>query len=182
MSGINYIKVPKNRIAVLIGKDGTVKSYIEEQSNTTLRINSKEGTVQIIIDESNESTISAWKVSEIIKAIGRGFSPEFAYKLFDDETYLEIIDLEEILGKNKSIPRVKARIIGENGKCRKFIEEMTDAHISIYGDTVSIIGEFLPLKIAKSAVMKLIQGMSHVRVYKFLQQNHAKIQEHKFSL
>jgi len=176
------IKVPKERIAVLIGKGGQTKKYIEIKTNTFLIINSKDGVVEIRSNDDAEGAISLWKASDVIKAIARGFSPKRAYKLLEDDIYIEIIDLEQFLSTRKSIKRIKGRIIGKSGKSRAMIEEMTNTYISIYGDTVSIIGEYFSFRIAKKAVMKLINGFSHSKVYKFLQHNYKKIQERKFSL
>ena len=177
-----YIKIPKIRIAVLIGKNGTTKKYIEEKSQTFLKIDSKGGIVEILTKSDVENVLSFWKTAEVIKAIARGFSPKRAYKLFEENIYMEIIDLEETLNTDKKIKRIKGRIIGEQGKSRIMIEEMTDAYISVFGNTVSIIGEHLPFKIAKKAVNKLISGDSHTRVYRFLQKNFKKIQDNKYSL
>lgn len=182
MSMSKYIKIPKKRIGVLIGKDGSTKQYIEERSNTRLEIDSKAGTVELIAKKDSENIVSLWKAKDVVKAIARGFSPKKAYLLFDDDSAFEIINLENFFNTPKQIKRIKGRIIGENGKSRKMIEEMTDAYVSVYGHTVSIIGEFFSFKIAKSAVMRLIQGYSHSRVYRFLQKNYKKIQEKKLSL
>ncbi|MBD3230031.1 MAG: RNA-processing protein [Candidatus Lokiarchaeota archaeon] len=177
-----YIKIPKKRIAILIGKNGSTKKYIENKSNAELEIDSKEGTVEIIAKDKEGSAISLWKAKDVVKAIARGFAPKKAFRLFDEDIYMEIIDLERFLNTRKQIHRIKGRIIGKSGKSRKIIEEMTDAYISVYGDTVSIIGEYLSFKIAKSAVKKLIQGYSHSSVYHFLQKNYNKIQRQKYSL
>ncbi|MBS7621647.1 hypothetical protein KEJ32_06015, partial [Candidatus Bathyarchaeota archaeon] len=68
----------------------------------------------------------------VVTAIGRGFSPEHAFKLIqDEEAVLDIIDLRIIFGKSESdIRRVKGRIIGMDGKTRRLIEELTDTNIA----------------------------------------------------
>ena len=166
-----YLKIPKKRIAILIGKEGETKKTIEKKTNTLLKIDSKEGTVEIIPKRSSNGIANVWRARDIVKAIGRGFSPQRAYKLFDDDVFFEVIDLEKFFNTPKSIKRVKGRIIGNNGKSRMMIENMTTAYISVYGNTVSIISEYFPFKIAKKAVMLIIQGYSHGKVYKFLQKN-----------
>ena len=182
MSINKIIRIPKERIAVLIGKNGKIKKQIEKKTNTKLRINSNEGTVEIIAPDEPENAVFIWKAADVVKAIGRGFSPERAFKLFDDDTYFEVIDLEQFFNTKKQIKRIKGRIIGIDGKSRKMIENMTDTYISVYGNTVSIIGEYLPYKIARNAIMKLIQGANHSTVYRYLQKNQKRLQKEKYSL
>ena len=79
---------------------------------------------------------------DIIKAIARGFNPQKAYKLWSPNVYLETIDLTEFLGpSSKSLERVRARIIGREGKVRNYMARLTSTDIVIYGKTVSILGE-----------------------------------------
>jgi len=78
--------------------------------------------------------------------------------------------------------RVKGRLIGEKGKTRKMIEELTEAYISVFGHTVAIIGEHLQLEFAKKAVLMLIKGSQHSSVYKFLGRKRNLIKKSKFSI
>jgi len=111
-----------------------------------------------------------WKSRYMVKAIGRGFNPGIALKLIDDEVMLEIINLPDYVGKSKkAILRQKGRIIGKDGKTRNIITEMTGTHVSIYGKTVSIIGDMEHLQIAKEAVEMILDGARHKTVYSFLE-------------
>ncbi len=164
-----YVKIPKDRIGVLIGSGGSVKETIEERLKVNLEINSKTGDVKITAVEKEDPSY-LFKAKDLITAIGRGFSPENAYRLLDDENILEIIDLRDIFGRSQSdIVRVKGRIIGKEGKARRIIEEMSGALLSIYGHTVAIIGSIEQVEMAREAVRMLIKGSQHSTVYKFLQ-------------
>jgi len=57
------------------------------------------------------------------------------------------------------------------GNTRKEIEKKTTSLISVYGKTVSIIGDYKNIETAKKAIELLIKGMSHKSVYRFLQDN-----------
>jgi ribosomal RNA assembly protein len=114
--------------------------------------------------------VMAMKVVDIIKAIGRGFSPKRAFKLLDDNVYLRGFDIRNYTGKNpKHIRRIRARLIGSKGKTRNLIEELTDTEISIFGNTVYIIGDLEALEIAEAAVDMLLSGSEHAGVYRFLE-------------
>jgi len=46
---------------------------------------------------------------------------------------------------------------------------MTGTYVSVYGKTVSIIGEIEHLQIAKEAVEMILKGSRHKTVYSFLE-------------
>ena len=178
-----FVKIAKNRIAVLIGPNGETKSFIEKNTNSRIEINSKEGAITISSTPKTKDPLSIWNARDVVTAIGRGFSPEKAYSLLNEEKRLEIIDLSILCGKSKSkLLRLKGRIIGEKGKTRRMIEELTEAFISVFGHTVGIIGEQLSLETSKKAVMMLIKGSQHSSVYKFLGRKRDKIKKSKFSI
>ncbi len=163
------VKIPRDRIGALIGKGGRTKKMIEEECKVSLEIDSKSGDVLIKL-AGNLEEANPFKAVEIVNAIGRGFSPERAFRLLEDGQTLMIIDLREYAGKSKnSLIRIKGRIIGLKGKARRVIEELTGAYISVYGHTVAIIGDIEQVKLAEDAVRMLASGSAHSTVYSMLQ-------------
>ena len=65
--------------------------------------------------------------------------------------------------------RLKGRVIGKGGKSREEIERLTETHISIYGKTISIIGETMQVSLARDALAMLLNGSMHKTVYQFLE-------------
>jgi len=179
-----FVKIPKERIGVLIGTNGKVKREIEEKLNVTLEIDSETGDVTISLNEDSKDPSQLFKARDIVLAIGRGFSPQRAFRLLHDEDMmLTIIDLREIFGRSKSdIKRVKGRIIGKEGKTRKIIEECTEAYISVYGHTVAIIGGVEESEIAREAINMLIKGNQHATVYRFLQRKRRELKRRELEL
>ena len=170
-----YEKIPKERIAVLIGHDGATKRHIEKQSGVKLILDSESG--EITIDDTKaEDPLVGMKVRDLVKAVGRGFSPQNALVLLKDDYYFYLFDIDDYVGKkSKHLRRVKARIIGTHGKTRSLIEEMTGVHLSIYGDTVGIIGELAGVEAAKVAVDMLLSGSEHATVYHYLESNRRRL-------
>ena len=74
------IRVPNDRIAVLIGKSGNVKSKIETVCHVSIDIDGDTGEV-LIKSQGDVEKIQPFKAMEIVTAIGRGFSPENAMTL-----------------------------------------------------------------------------------------------------
>jgi len=160
-----YLKIPKDRIAVLIGKNGETKTEIEKLTKTKIEVDSKTGNIDVEGEEALDFYISL----NIIKAIARGFSPEHAFMLKQEDYFLEIIDLKEKLGKNdKLIQQKKGRVIGKNGKTRKEIEEKTETFVSVYGKTISKIGKEQGIEKARNVIKMLLEGASHSTAESFL--------------
>lgn len=159
------LKIPKSRIAVLIGKKGSVKRYIEKRTNTKIKVD-KEGEASI----SSDDNINVFNAAPLVKAISRGFNPEIAYSLFNENNMLEIIDMTEFSGSSeKKLIRIRSRMIGKEGKSRKNIEKLTNTHISIQGKTVAVIGNVEDVTLAKKAIEKLLNGSPHGNVYKYIE-------------
>jgi len=178
-----FVKVPKERIAVVIGKHGEIKKYLEKETKTKITVDSKTGEIVIESTSKTDDPLAVWKARDVILAIGRGFSPERAKRLLKDGQLIEIIDISYFTGRSKnSLRRVKGRIIGENGKTRKIIEETTGVSLSIYGRTVTLIGDYEWIRVAKKAIMMLIEGVPHGTVYKFLSKMRREYKRQKFSI
>lgn len=172
---VHTLKIPRNRVGSLIGPEGKTKQELEDRSGCRIYIESETGDVEIDDEHAFEPVLSL-KVRDVVRAIGRGFAPENAMRLFQDDTYLDLIDLTEYVGKGtKDLERVRARIIGTGGKTRRSIEESTSANVSILGKTVGIIGEINEVAVAREAVEMLLGGAAHGTVYKFLERKRKEL-------
>ena len=159
------VKIPQDRVAVLIGKEGSTKKKIESESTCQLDVTA-EGAVTI----KGNDAIALFATREIVRAIGRGFNPNIALELLKTDYILEILSLKDVVGSSKSsIERLKGRIIGKAGKSRAILEDFTGTKISVYGKTVGIIGEAMAVTLAHQAVSMLLAGAMHKSVFKFLE-------------
>ena len=87
MSFQHTIKIPRDRIGAIIGKAGKVKQQIEKRCGVEIEIDSESGDVTIKGTKPAEQ-MEAFREVEVVTAISRGFSPERAYRLFEDEEIL----------------------------------------------------------------------------------------------
>ena len=165
-----YAKLPLDRIGVLIGEGGKVKLEIMKRTRTKITVDSTTGMVVIEPEAPDVPPFMVMKAQEVVRAIAYGFPPEKALKLLDEDQVLIVIDLKQYVGDAPNhLQRVKGRIIGEKGKARRTLEEMTGTYISIYGNYVAIIGDYETASIAKHAVEMLIQGRQHSTVYRYVE-------------
>lgn len=179
-----FTKIPKDRIGALIGPEGQVKATMENRLSVELTIDSETGDVTITLAKEDSDPSLLFRAKEVVTAIGRGFSPDRAYRLISDEdSALEVIDLREIFGRSPSdLQRVKGRIIGQEGKTRRIIEELTEADVSVHGHTVSIIANIDQMDVARQAIQMLLQGSQHSTVYRFLHRKRRELKKKKLEL
>lgn len=178
-----HMKIPVERTGVLIGESGGTKTEVEKGTGTKITVDGKSGEVVIETVAGKGDPSGILKARDIVTAIGRGFSPQRAFRLFTDGQMIEVVDLKEALGDSRNqLLRVKGRIIGENGKTRKIIEKLTGTAVSVYGHTVSVIGEYDEILVAKEAIAMLVKGAMHGAVYKYLNSAHLELKKKRLSL
>lgn len=159
------LKIPRERVAVLIGVKGELKRQLERQTKTKIQIDSIEGDVTI----TGSDALLLYSCREIVRAIGRGFNPEIAQLLLKQDYGIEFINLNEYARTPNDLERLRGRVIGEGGKSRKTIEDLTFTNISVYGKTIGIVGPLERVPYARQAIEALLSGRKHGTVYKFLE-------------
>lgn len=163
-----YVKMPLDRIAVMVGPNGEVKEFIEEKLMTSINIDSQTGQVEIDIKDP----IKGLRTKDVVNAIANGFSPDKAFRLFDDDLlFFETIDLSDIAKTEKYLQRIKGRIIGGTGKTREIFESLTGVSISVYEKTISIIGYPEQNNVARKGINMLLKGSPQKIVYAFLEKH-----------
>ena len=184
MAGLDmFVRIPKERVGILIGPEGKVKQYIEEKLQVKLDVDS-DGNAAIVLSEKATDPSLLLKAKDVVTAIGRGFVPEVTFRLIRNEDEIfDLIDLRVIFGRSESdIKRIKGRIIGAEGKTRKLIEELTEADVVVYGHTVGLIGSFEQVDTAHNAVQMIIEGCQHHTVYNYLQKKRTELKKQKLEL
>lgn len=159
------LKIPKSRIAPLIGSSGETKKELSSISQSRIEVDSHEGDVKI----SGKDPIALFELKDVITAIGRGFNPDIAKRLFKKDYVLEIVNVKDFANTKNSMIRLRGRVIGEKGKSRKTIEQLTDTKICIFGKTIGIVGHVFDVKDAKRAIVTLLEGSRHANVYSWLE-------------
>jgi len=167
-------RVPRDRIAVLIGKSGETRRLIGEACGGEISIDSQTGDVSIDWNDEPDP-VRRMKAPDVITAIGRGIAPSRAVQLLEDEVFLRLYDIREWVGKQPNqTRRMRSRLIGTNGRIRTLIEELTSCEISIYGSTVAVIGDNEGLALATPAIEGILGGSEHGTVLYGLEQDRKK--------
>ncbi len=156
---MEVVKIPAERVGALLGPNGETKKALEKKTKTRMKV-SEDGEVEIAGSSAEE-----FFLKDVVKAIGRGFNPQDAEKLLNENYALEILDMKEFCKDEKDLRRIRGRIIGEEGKMKSEIEAATETKISVYGWTVGIIGPHDTVNYAKKAVYKIIDGAQLTTVF-----------------
>ena len=164
-------RVPKDRIAVLIGKSGKTRKMIEEACGGKLSIDSQTGDVSISW-EGDTDHVRRMKVPEVITAIARGVAPDRAVQLVEDDVFLRMYDIREWVGRQPNQTRsMRSRLIGTNGRIRTLIEEMSGCEIAVYGSTVAVLRGNDSLSLATPPKEGILGGSEHGTVLFGLEQD-----------
>ncbi|MEW6063299.1 MAG: KH domain-containing protein [Nanoarchaeota archaeon] len=165
---IEEIKIPNDRIAVLIGKKGTTKKFLENRLGARIKVSSSTGEISLQSDDS----LNLFIARQVISAIARGFNPDVAITLLDEQNSFEIINIKDFSKGDIAVAR--SRVIGTEGRARKYLEQLTDTHIVVYGKTVGIIGPTKNVFIVRRAIENLLRGSKHGNVYAMLEREMKK--------
>jgi len=157
----DFIKIPSKFRNVLMKKQH-IREKFEKETKTKLKLNEE--------IEIEGDSINTYIAKNILRAFGRGISMDDALLLLNDEYVLEVIDLKEFANTENRLRTIRGRLIGTNGKTKKFIEKYTNTKIAISGKTASILGKWNDVPLAKEAVLMIIRGSTHSTLYRWLEQ------------
>ena len=164
--------IPQNRIALFSRNNEGLLRDVENRGNVKLEI-SKDGEIKISGVGGEE-----WIAEQVLIALSYGFKPRQAFKLFGDDYFIELINLDEACHHSeKLVKRCLSRVIGTDGKAKKRLEELSEAFISVQDNVVAILGEFENLRMAKEAVFRITEGAEHSSVYAYLEGQRRKQKE-----
>ncbi len=173
---INTWSVDGVRGRIVISMDRNRLRYVEKHKDILEReLNVKisiDPTGQVIIEpKENTSLNQIMKAKEVIEALNYGFDINTALELKKPNYVLMVIDFRDYIDKSKinHLIRIKGRVIGEEGRARKTIEELSGTKIVVSDKAVAIIGEYENAKAAREAIELLIRGRQHATVYRRLQ-------------
>ncbi|WP_290811719.1 pre-rRNA-processing protein PNO1 [Halovivax sp.] len=170
---MQHVKIPQDRIGVLIGEGGETMREIEAEAEVRLDIDSENGSVAV---DSVGDPVRGLKGPEIVRAIGRGFAPDDALTLLDDEMMMfDVVDIAAASRNANDMKRQKGRLIGEGGRTRELMEELSGASVVIYGSTLAVIGTPQQVDVVRTAAEMLLDGAPHGAVYSFLEDKHNEL-------
>ena len=107
---------------------------------------------------------------EVLKAIDLGFSAQKALLLTEEHTILQTLNIKDIT-KRQDLERIRARIIGTQGRALKNLTNLTNCAISLKDNKIGVIGNTEEIEPAIQAITSLIHGSKHGNVYARTERN-----------
>lgn len=161
---IEFVVIPEERMKVLRESRLVFNRKLRDFFDVKISVNDE-------VEIEGEDPLAVMRTKEIMRAFGRGFEFEDALGLVDEDYILEVMVMTDFSGKSRNRQIVlKGRVIGSQGKSKKIIEKYSEAKIVVHGKTVSIIGKWENVRLAKEAVEMLLRGAKHTTVFSFLEE------------
>jgi len=107
-----------------------------------------------------------YRFDKVIKSLRAGFKFEEAIKIITNDWEFIEIDIKKAAEKkdNHKI-RILGRIIGEDGKALKKLEEITKAKILVSDRYVYILGDNISIQTAFETIRRIVRGTPHSSAY-----------------
>ncbi|MGC8566612.1 MAG: KH domain-containing protein [Caldisphaera sp.] len=166
-----YAPIPIEDFEKVSKEIDNIKNDIERILGTKITLDRQNSVA--IIEPRNEKASPAdlIKAKDIIVAASIGFSKEEVLDLLNTDNILITIDIKSRIGNSPNhIKRIMGRIIGEDGRAKKTLEEITGTIIHVGNNMVGIIGDYDRAVIAQHGIDMLIEGKMHSTVYKKLEE------------
>ena len=134
------------------------------------RVKIKNRGKEVIIDGKPEDEYVA---EAVIKALEFGFPFSVAMSIKEQDYMFEIINIKDHTNR-RDLGRIRARIIGKQGKALKTISNLTKCYFELKDNSIGIIGDPEYMKNAQEAIISLIKGSKHSNVYSYLEKHHVE--------
>lgn len=160
---MEFVAIPEDRIKIL--RENILVYNRKLRSFLDVKVSLNED-----VEIDGVDALAVMRTKEIVRAFGRGFEFEDALLLVDEEYILEVLNVSDFAKSRNRQVVLKGRIIGTESKVKKLIEKCSGAKIAVYGKTVSIIGKWENLRVAREAVEIILSGSRHSTVFMFLKE------------
>jgi ribosomal RNA assembly protein len=162
---MDIARIPEDRLPALIGKGGRTKAAIENWTQTRI-----EAGDPVRID--GEDPFMVLKAKDMVSAIGRGFALRQVKRLLEEECEFRMVSLDGESPHKRQ--RLIGRVIGNEGRVRRRIEEETGALMCVRGKTISLIGKPAELAPAQDALSEILAGKTHAWAYTVMRRRKEK--------
>jgi RNA-binding protein PNO1 len=165
MSDIRRVFIPANRLTPLKNNWPALISPIVQHLALNIRFNPANKCVEIKGDEEKAQLLQ--KAEEFIKAFSYGFELQDAIVLLRlDDMYMDSFEVKDVKTLNgEHLSRAIGRLAGKSGRTKAIIENTSKTRIVIADSKIHILGSFKNIRIAKDAIVCLIQGSTPGKVY-----------------
>ncbi len=151
--------------------------FISKIKKNPSLINELEKFAKIRLDEANNLVVierkdeksDVLKARDFVLALDNCVEEDVALDVLRKDFMVYLIDLRNIFQDKEDIKRILGRIIGENGKIKTKIMEITECHITITDSKILLLGSYEDIEYARHAIQIIVDGSPHTRLFKYLE-------------
>ena len=128
-----------------------VKSTLSAHGITAV-LDVVEGSMSVATTRAVVDPYIIMKARDVIKLLSRSVPVHQALRVLEDEVNCDVIKIGGFVRNKERFVKRRQRLIGPNGATLKAIEILTGCYVLVQGKTVSCIGSFKGLKIARRII------------------------------
>lgn len=173
------VPVPRNRFRAVESSWLKIYTPVVKQCKLQIKMNLAAGTIDLRTCEQTASNGIIQRAEEFIRAVLLGFAVEDAVAILKlDSVYVDCFEVEDVKSlKNEHLGRAIGRIAGRKGKIKANLENISQTRIVVEGKRIRILGTVESIRLAKTAISRLIMGSQPSKVCTDLRAVSNKIRE-----
>ena len=140
------------------------KKRLEKELNIKISNNGKEVSIE-------GEPVDEYVAEKVLEALNLGFPLEIALLIKEEDYTFEVLNIRDFT-KKKDFSRIRARIIGKEGKTLRTLNNLTNCNFEVLDKEIGIVGDAENIEAARQSVISLIQGAKQANVYAYLEKHH----------
>jgi RNA-binding protein PNO1 len=161
------VNIPAHRMTPLRKVWMELYEPLVKHMKLQVRMDLKKHRVEIRTSEHTKESNALQKGCDFITAFSLGFDIKDAIALLRlDDLYIESFDIKDVKTLNgEHLSRAIGRVAGQGGKTKFTIENATRTRIVLADTRIHLLGSFSNVKVARSAIVRLLRGAPPSKVY-----------------
>lgn len=162
---IRKVFIPNHRITPVKKQWSNIVSPIVQNLALNIRYNPSSSCVEIKGTDIQSQLLQ--KAEDFVKAVSYGFEIQDAIVLLRlDDMFIDSFEIKDVKTLNRDhLSRAIGRLAGKGGRTKAVIENTSKTRIILADTKIHILGSFKNIRIAKDAIVNLIQGATPGKVY-----------------